>query len=111
MLAIDGDSHFVEPLDLFERYIDPRFRDRAYKMERDPPSGRLRLMVDNKPLRLLDTEELLSAITGYGQTEDRLRAQSAGFDYHFVKPVNIESLLKLLSSVMAGQASGIGENR
>jgi PAS domain S-box-containing protein len=42
---------------------------------------------------------LLIAITGYGQAEDRLRAQSAGFDYHFVKPVNVESLLKLLSSM------------
>jgi hypothetical protein len=29
MLAIDADSHFVEPLDLFERRIDSRFRDRA----------------------------------------------------------------------------------
>src|SRR5262249_42655178 len=41
---------------------------------------------------------LLVAITGYGQPEDRLRAQAAGFDYHFVKPVDIESLQKLLSS-------------
>jgi CheY-like chemotaxis protein len=45
---------------------------------------------------------VLIAITGYGQTEDRLRAQSAGVDYHFVKPVNIESLLKLLSSPTRG---------
>jgi PAS domain S-box-containing protein len=46
-----------------------------------------------------DRAPLLIAITGYGQAEDRLRAQSAGFDYHFVKPVNVESLLKLLSSL------------
>ncbi|MBP0588554.1 PAS domain-containing protein [Paraburkholderia sp. LEh10] len=46
-----------------------------------------------------ESRPLLIAITGYGQTEDRLRAQSAGFDYHFVKPVNIDSLLKLLSSL------------
>ncbi|SAL25234.1 PAS/PAC sensor hybrid histidine kinase [Caballeronia arvi] len=46
-----------------------------------------------------DTMPLLIAITGYGQAEDRLRAQSAGFDYHFVKPVNVDSLLKLLSSL------------
>ena len=44
-----------------------------------------------------DTKPLLIAITGYGQTEDRLRAQAAGFDYHFVKPVNIDSLLTLLA--------------
>ncbi|MFM0049473.1 PAS domain-containing hybrid sensor histidine kinase/response regulator [Caballeronia grimmiae] len=49
---------------------------------------------------------LLVAITGYGQAEDRLRAQSAGFDYHFVKPVNVESLLKLLSSLTADRPAG-----
>ncbi|MDR5816579.1 PAS domain-containing protein [Caballeronia sp. LZ033] len=48
-----------------------------------------------------ETMPLLIAITGYGQAEDRLRAQSAGFDYHFVKPVNVESLLKLLGSLTA----------
>jgi PAS domain S-box-containing protein len=46
-----------------------------------------------------DSAPVLIAVTGYGQAEDRLRAQSAGFDYHFIKPVNIESLLKLLSSL------------
>jgi len=69
MLAIDADSHFVEPLDLFERRIDQRFRDRAYRVEKDPGTGKRRLLVDNKPLRLLDAEELLSAISGYGQKE------------------------------------------
>jgi len=31
---------------------------------------------------------LLVAMTGYGQREDRERAISAGFDYHFVKPTD-----------------------
>ena len=69
MLAIDADSHFMEPLDLFERYIDPKFRERAYKVEKDSTTGKRRLVVDNKPLQLLDVEELLSAIVGYGQKE------------------------------------------
>src|SRR5262252_6300200 len=69
MLAIDADSHFVEPLDLFARRIEPRFRDRAYKVEQDPSTGKRRLLVDNRPLRLLDAEELLSAVTDYGQKE------------------------------------------
>ena len=69
MLAIDADSHFVEPLDLFETAIDASFRDRAYKVEKDPTTGKRQLVVDNKPLRLLDAEELLSAISGYGQKE------------------------------------------
>jgi hypothetical protein len=25
---IDADSHFMEPLDLWERYIEPRYRSR-----------------------------------------------------------------------------------
>lgn len=27
--AIDADGHVIEPPDLWERYIDPKFRDRA----------------------------------------------------------------------------------
>lgn len=41
---------------------------------------------------------VLIAITGYGQAEDRLKAQAAGFDHHFVKPVDINALLDLLAS-------------
>jgi hypothetical protein len=69
MLPVDADSHFFEPLDLFERYIDPSFRERAYRVEKDPANAKLRLVVDNKPLQMLDAEELLSAVVGYGQKE------------------------------------------
>ncbi|WP_244808665.1 MULTISPECIES: ATP-binding protein [Caballeronia] len=41
---------------------------------------------------------ILVAITGYGQAEDRLKAQAAGFDRHFVKPVDINALLDLLAT-------------
>ncbi|MGA7782095.1 MAG: PAS domain S-box protein [Paraburkholderia sp.] len=51
-----------------------------------------------------DTPLLLIAITGYGQAEDRMRAQAAGFDLHFVKPVRVESLLKALSVRVADYA-------
>jgi CheY-like chemotaxis protein len=40
---------------------------------------------------------LLVAITGYGQPNDRLRSQEAGFDFHLVKPVDIPNLLSLCS--------------
>ncbi|HEU4535465.1 MAG TPA: ATP-binding protein, partial [Polyangiaceae bacterium] len=39
----------------------------------------------------------LIAVTGYGQPADRARAIDAGFDAHVVKPVQPESLLRLLS--------------
>ncbi len=35
----------------------------------------------------------LVAVTGYGQESDVRRARAAGFDAHFVKPVNLERLL------------------
>jgi hypothetical protein len=69
MLAIDADSHFVEPLDLYEKYIEPQFRERAFRVRVSQDSGKRQLIVDNKPLQLLDVEELLSAVSGYGQKE------------------------------------------
>jgi CheY-like chemotaxis protein len=38
----------------------------------------------------------LIAVSGLGQPEDKARAQSAGFDRHFTKPVDVNSLLGLL---------------
>jgi CheY-like chemotaxis protein len=40
----------------------------------------------------------LVAITGYGQEADRARTAAAGFDHHFVKPVDMEALLGVLSA-------------
>jgi PAS domain S-box-containing protein len=37
------------------------------------------------------------AVTGYGRDEDRRRAVEAGFDLHLVKPVDYESVVRLLS--------------
>lgn len=39
----------------------------------------------------------LVAITGFGQDHDRTQARLAGFDYHVTKPVNGETLAKLLT--------------
>jgi CheY-like chemotaxis protein len=38
---------------------------------------------------------LLVAVTGYGQEDDRRRSKEAGFDYHFVKPVDPDVLRDL----------------
>ncbi len=40
----------------------------------------------------------LVALTGYGQAEDRRRAEEAGFDTHLVKPVDPEALVSLLAA-------------
>ncbi len=40
---------------------------------------------------------VLVALTGWGQDDDRQRTNEAGFDYHFVKPVETDALVKLLA--------------
>ncbi|MET0404832.1 MAG: ATP-binding protein [Cystobacter sp.] len=44
----------------------------------------------------LGHELTLVALTGYGQASDRSRAIEAGFDQHFVKPVDIDGLQKFI---------------
>jgi PAS domain S-box-containing protein len=39
---------------------------------------------------------LLIAVTGYGQDEDRKATKAAGFDHHFVKPVDIKTLTSII---------------
>jgi PAS domain S-box-containing protein len=45
----------------------------------------------------------LIAVTGWGQEEDRRRSQSAGFNYHLIKPLNLNSLETLLASLADGR--------
>ena len=44
-------------------------------------------------------DAVLIALTGYGQDEDRENTKSAGFDYHFVKPIDTAELTALLARV------------
>jgi CheY-like chemotaxis protein len=42
---------------------------------------------------------VIIALTGYGQAHDRILTKAAGFDHHFVKPIDIEQLAKVLEQV------------
>jgi PAS domain S-box-containing protein len=42
---------------------------------------------------------VLIAVTGYGRAEDRTASREAGFDYHFVKPVDRCDLAALLAEI------------
>lgn len=44
---------------------------------------------------------VLIALTGYGQANDRVLSKVAGFDHHFVKPVNTFELIKILNQLKA----------
>ena len=39
------------------------------------------------------------ALTGYGQLHDRMLSKAAGFDCHFVKPVDTRQLIRILSGI------------
>ena len=69
MKVIDGDSHFMEPLDLYPRYIDPKFRDRAMRVENNASADEPSIIVDGSPLKLVNTTDLLAAVVAYGQKE------------------------------------------
>ena len=46
------------------------------------------------------------ALTGWGQEHDRARALVAGFDHHCVKPIDIESIRKLVEAPLQASAPG-----
>jgi len=46
---------------------------------------------------------LLIAVTGYGDEQARQQAAAAGFDHHFVKPIDPARLVQLLETVAATQ--------
>ena len=52
-----------------------------------------------KQIRALPGGErlLLIALSGWGQEEDHRRSKAAGFDHHFVKPVDIDALTNVLA--------------
>jgi len=47
---------------------------------------------------------LLLALTGYGQKEDQLAARRAGFDRHFVKPVDPAALVSCIDTWLHARA-------
>ena len=54
-------------------------------------------------------ETRLIAVTGWGQAEDRRRSREAGFDLHFVKPVDLVLLQTLLESGVDAVRRALGE--
>jgi PAS domain S-box-containing protein len=59
---------------------------------------RLRAMAEGQPAR---QPALYLALTGYGQAHDKVLSKAAGFDRHFVKPVDLEALLAALAEAPA----------
>ena len=47
---------------------------------------------------------VLMAVTGWGQEADKLRARETGFDFHFIKPVDEDSLRSVLAEAARRRA-------
>jgi predicted TIM-barrel fold metal-dependent hydrolase len=67
-IVIDCDSHVMEPPDLWEKYLEPKFRDRAIRIAKDPADGFEVLMVDNQPL----LKGVLAGLGGANQPRQEL---------------------------------------
>jgi CheY-like chemotaxis protein len=65
------------------------------KMDGYETARRIRLLPEGRDI-------VLAALSGWGQEDDRRRAFAAGFDHHFLKPVDIDALEKLLNSDAIG---------
>jgi hypothetical protein len=52
ILTVDADGHVLEPADTWQRYIDPKFKDRALRVDIDA-DGFENLFIDNKPTMML----------------------------------------------------------
>jgi len=50
-------------------------------------------------------DALLIALTGYGEAESRSRSVEAGFDFHMVKPADVNLLLSLLANPQQARKS------
>jgi CheY-like chemotaxis protein len=54
---------------------------------------------------------VLVALTGYGSPEDKAQALGAGFDYHLVKPVDLEALGNLVARLSSQADAGNSTTR
>ena len=48
--VIDADGHILEPLDLWDKYMDLKFRDRAPRLVIDNETGKEKLQVEDQLL-------------------------------------------------------------
>src|SRR5437899_5507759 len=71
-LVIDADGHVLEPPDLWRRYVDPGYRERAIRVGRGR-DGRDVLEIDGRPARLT-TPEMLGGLGGMGKSLEELAA-------------------------------------
>lgn len=58
-------------------------------------------LVRQLKLRPQFAQAVFIALTGYGQANDKVLSKSAGFDHHFVKPIDVIELDQILAQISA----------
>jgi len=89
--VVDADGHVLEPLDLWDRYIDPKFRDRAPRLIKDK-DGKERLVIEEQILG--SAQAGLGGAGGVGarqgvvasNTMEYKEGRKGGFDPHARMP-------------------------
>ena len=69
-LVIDADAHILEPLDLWEHYLDPTFRDRAIRIKTDDRG--LEYLEVNGRMSKRNSGGTLFIVGGYGKSLEEL---------------------------------------
>jgi predicted TIM-barrel fold metal-dependent hydrolase len=82
---IDADGHVLEPPDLWGRYIDRAWRERAIRVARGA-DGRDVLLIDGRPATLT-TSEMLGGFGGMGRSIEDLAAATLSGRYAENAPV------------------------
>ena len=91
---VDADGHVLEPADLWLRYVDPPWRDRAIRVRRGA-DGRDTLEIDGRPARLT-TPEMLGGLGGMGRTLEELAAAALSGRYaENVPPAAVDPAARL----------------
>ena len=89
-LVIDCDGHILEPPDLWEKYIDPRYRDRAMRI-RVGDDGFEYLEIDRKRAKMT-RPGLLGSLGGMGKKVEDARKLRETATRGEVKPEQLRML-------------------
>ena len=72
------------------------------------PAGHERLRGGARPAQQPESQQaLLIALTGYGEAESRSRSAQAGFDFHMVKPADVNLLLAMLADPQEARKAAV----
>src|SRR5260370_11403355 len=74
--VVDSDGHILEPLTLWDDYIDPAFRDRAPKLVVDK-DGRQRLLIEEQ---ILGSRQGMGGIGGVGARQGAVSAETRSYE-------------------------------